>query len=114
MKIMTCPLNGPRNISEFVWGGDVKPAPDATACTDGEWAEYLFLEDNTAGEVDEWWLHAPSNNWFIARRNTLTDEILATMTVEQYFAQPRVAGRKAAAGHDELEVEAANSTGGEA
>ena len=108
MKIMTCPLNGPRNISEFVWGGDVKPAPDAAACTDGDWAEYLFLEDNIAGEVVEWWLHAPSNNWFIARRNTLTDEIMATMTVDAYFASHKPAG------HDETEAQAANSTGGEA
>ncbi|MCR8722118.1 sarcosine oxidase subunit delta, partial [Pseudomonas syringae] len=22
MKIMTCPLNGPRNISEFTYGGE--------------------------------------------------------------------------------------------
>ena len=31
MKILNCPLNGPRNISEFVWGGEVQddagPAP---------------------------------------------------------------------------------------
>ena len=108
MKLMNCPLNGPRNISEFVWGGDVKTAPDPATCQDGEWAEYLFLEDNIAGEVDEWWLHAPSNNWFIARRNTLTDEILATMTVDQYFARHRKAS------HDETGAQAANSTGGEA
>jgi sarcosine oxidase, subunit delta len=87
MKIMTCPLNGPRNISEFVWGGDVKPAPDPATCSDGEWAEYLFLEDNIAGEVAEWWLHAPSNYWFVARRNTLTDEILETMPADRYFAR---------------------------
>ena len=24
MKILNCPLNGPRNISEFVWGGEVR------------------------------------------------------------------------------------------
>ncbi len=109
MKIMTCPLNGPRNISEFVWGGDVKHSPDPSACSDGDWAEHLFLEDNVAGEVTEWWLHAPSNNWFIARRNTITDEILATMTVASYFAT-----FEGDAGHDEAESQAANSTGGEA
>jgi sarcosine oxidase subunit delta len=85
MKIMVCPLNGPRNITEFACGGDVKPVPDPAACSDAEWTDYLFIEDNTAGVVDEWWLHTPSNTWFIARRNTLTDEILATMTVADYF-----------------------------
>jgi sarcosine oxidase subunit delta len=87
MKIMHCPLNGPRNISEFVWGGEVRQTVDPIASSDREWAEYLFLEDNIAGEVDEWWLHAPSNMWFIARRNTVSDEILWTMTVERYFAE---------------------------
>jgi sarcosine oxidase, subunit delta len=86
MKLMHCPLNGPRNISEFVWGGDVKAEPDPATCTDTEWADHLFLEDNTAGIVNEWWLHAPTNFWFIARRNTVTDEILETMTVDRFFA----------------------------
>lgn len=89
MKLMTCPLNGPRNISEFVWAGDVKPMPDPATASDDAWAEYLFLEDNVAGEVHEWWLHAPTNYWFIARRNTITDEILETMTADVYFAKQR-------------------------
>lgn len=107
MKIMHCPLNGPRNIAEFVWGGDVKSEP-GRSCSDADWAEHLFLEDNIAGEVDEWWLHAPSNTWFIARRNTLTDEILATMTVEAYRAS-----HPENFGHDEPEPASANTTGGE-
>jgi sarcosine oxidase subunit delta len=86
MKLMTCPLNGPRNISEFVCAGDVKAMPDPAAASDATWTDYLFLEDNIAGEVHEWWLHAPTNYWFIARRNTITDEILETMTVDAYFA----------------------------
>ncbi|MBY0380629.1 MAG: sarcosine oxidase subunit delta [Xanthobacteraceae bacterium] len=85
MKIMHCPLNGPRNIQEFVWMGDVKNTP-ASSCSNKEWTDYLFIEDNVAGEADEWWLHAPSNYWFIARRNRLTDEILWTKTTADYFA----------------------------
>jgi len=85
MKIMNCPLNGPRNIQEFVWMGDVKRTP-GSACTDREWTDYLFIESNIAGEVDEWWLHAPSNYLFVARRNTLSDEILWTKTTIEYFA----------------------------
>ena len=86
MKILTCPINGPRNISEFVWGGEVKAMPDA-ASSDDQWTEYLFLEQNVAGEIYEWWLHAPTNTWFIARRNTITDNIVETMTVDAYFAR---------------------------
>ena len=61
MKILNCPLNGPRNISEFVWGGEVKPGADPATATDAQWTEYLFLESNIAGEIHEWWLHAPTN-----------------------------------------------------
>ena len=39
MKIMMCPLNGPRNISEFTYGGEFKPMPDPVNCSDAEWAE---------------------------------------------------------------------------
>lgn len=85
MKILKCPLNGARNISEFVWGGEVKPMPDPVTATDAEWTAYLFLEDNTAGEIHEWWLHAPTNYWFIARRNNISDEVLETMTADTYF-----------------------------
>jgi sarcosine oxidase, subunit delta len=70
-----------------VWGGEVKAMPDPARASDAEWTEYLFLEPNVAGEIYEWWLHAPTNFWFIARRNTLTDTILETMTVDDFFAR---------------------------
>jgi sarcosine oxidase, subunit delta len=97
MKILKCPLNGPRNISEFVWGGEVKPMPDPASATDAEWSAFLFLEDNTAGEIYEWWLHAPTNYWFIARRNNVSDEVLETMTADTYFERtaPAKAGASA-------------------
>ena len=85
MKIMNCPLNGPRNISEFVWGGEVKPMPDPASLGDREFADWLFLEDNKAGIVREWWCHAPTSFWFIAERNTVTDEIVRTYAASEMF-----------------------------
>ena len=85
MKIMNCPLNGPRNILEFVWGGEVKEMPNPSTCSDAEWAEYTFLENNTAGVVCEWWCHVPSSYWFIAERNTITDEIIRTYPAGEVF-----------------------------
>lgn len=89
MKIMHCPLNGPRNISEFVCAGEVREMPDPDACSDAEWADHIFMHDNAAGQVVEWWLHAPTSFWFIARRDTVTDEILETMTVQEFVARRR-------------------------
>ncbi len=85
MKVLTCPINGPRNISEFVWGGEVKPMPDETKLSDREWADYVFLENNTAGLVREWWCHVPTSFWFIAERNTITDVILKTYPASEVF-----------------------------
>ena len=48
------------------------------------WANYLFLSENKAGVVDEWWLHTPSGLWFVARRDTRTDEILQTWLMRDY------------------------------
>jgi sarcosine oxidase, subunit delta len=87
MKIMSCPLNGLRNIAEFVCGGEVREMPDPDGCSDAEWADHVFMQDNRAGEVIEWWLHAPTAFWFIARRDTRTDEILETMTVREFMAR---------------------------
>lgn len=85
MKIMNCPLNGPRNISEFIWGGEVKAIPDPVACSDKEWAEFVFIENNAAGVVREWWCHVPTSFWFIAERNTVTDEIVRTYPAGELF-----------------------------
>lgn len=78
MKILTCPLNGPRNISEFTYGGEYKAMPDPASCTDAQWADYVFNSDNLAGVVVEWWLHNASSYWFLAERHTVTDQVLRT------------------------------------
>ena len=40
MKLLTCPINGPRPVSEFAYAGEVRPTPDPDTCTDDEWADY--------------------------------------------------------------------------
>jgi len=88
MKIMTCPLNGPRNIAEFACRGEVKTMPDPAAASDHDWADYLFMQSNAAGVVREWWIHLPSSTWFIAERDTRTGEILATYPPDALFKRP--------------------------
>lgn len=86
MKIMTCPINGARPISEFVYGGEFRPSPDPQTCDDATWAAYVFQRNGAPAIKQEWWCHSPSNTWFLAERNTLTDEILRTYLVSE--AQP--------------------------
>jgi sarcosine oxidase, subunit delta len=63
MKILTCPVNGPRPVSEFAFGGEVRPMPDAATCSDGEWADYVFNRSGT---------------WFFAERDTVADRVIRT------------------------------------
>ncbi len=85
MKIIDCPLNGPRNAQEFLCGGEVTHEPAQDAAID-EWADRVFLENNTRGVVNEWWCHIPSSYWFSVTRDTGSEEILATSTPEDFFA----------------------------
>ena len=78
MKILHCPLNGARNISEFTYGGEYHAQPDPDQCDDRTWAEYVFFHENTAGRVIEWWCHTASSYWFLAERDTRTDQVLRT------------------------------------
>ena len=78
MKLMHCPINGWRPIQEFSYGGPFRPMPPPQTCTDQQWANYVFNRDGAAGVKKEWWYHLASGIWFIAERNTLTDEILRT------------------------------------
>lgn len=85
MKVMTCPLNGPRNISEFTYGGEFKQMPDPQTCTDTEWADYVFNSEDSLGVVREWWMHNPSSYCFLAERHTGSDEILRTLDPKEVF-----------------------------
>jgi sarcosine oxidase subunit delta len=89
MKIIHCPLNGPRNASEFLWGGEVREMPDPDRAGAAEWADYVFLHANEAGVVREWWCHVPTAFWFIADRDTRTDEILRTYSARELFGARR-------------------------
>jgi sarcosine oxidase subunit delta len=35
--------------------------------------------------VREWWCHVPTSFWFIAERNTVTDEIVKTYPATELF-----------------------------
>jgi sarcosine oxidase subunit delta len=87
MKLLTCPLNGQRNITEFTYGGEYHPMPDHQQASSREWAEHVFFHDNNAGVVIEWWCHSASSYWFLAERNTISDQILQTFPADEIFNQ---------------------------
>jgi sarcosine oxidase subunit delta len=82
MKILVCPLNGPRPVSEFAYGGELRSMPDPDTCSDAQWSAYVFNRSGSPGLKYEWWCHLASGYWFIAQRDTLRDVVVATFPVE--------------------------------
>jgi sarcosine oxidase subunit delta len=78
LKVLTCPINGTRPIQEFTYGGAVREMPDPQGADDAQWADYVFNRSGEPGVQREWWFHIASNTWFVAERDTLTDEFVRT------------------------------------
>lgn len=87
MKLLTCPMNGPRNISEFSYGGEFSLMPDDSMVSSRDWTEYVFFHENKAGVVLEWWCHNPTSFWFLAERDTVRDEVIRTFEAEAYLTE---------------------------
>jgi sarcosine oxidase, subunit delta len=78
MLLITCPWCGPRNDTEFSYGGEagiVRPK-DPSALSDREWADYLFMRVNRRGINLEQWCHsAGCRQWFNVARDTITNQM---------------------------------------
>ena len=83
MILIPCPNCGPRNVSEFHFGGEVTKRPMPQQTTPATWAAYLYMRKNVLGVQREWWYHGACGCWFIAERHTKTHDIQAT-----YFWSP--------------------------
>ena len=78
MKLLSCPINGLRPMAEFLYWGEIRDMPEPDRASDAQWSDYVFNRNGAAGIKKEWWCHAPSGVWFIAERNTATDQVIRT------------------------------------
>lgn len=80
MMRLACPHCGPRDVTEFTYGGDatLRRPREPDALSDEQWAQYVYLRDNPRGAHDELWQHtAGCRRWIALRRDTLTHEVMA-------------------------------------
>ena len=69
-----CPTCGPRDQTEFTFGGELRPL--SAAGPDEEFAR-VYLRENTAGVQDERWFHLfGCRRWLTVRRDTTTNRFV--------------------------------------
>lgn len=80
--LLSCPYCGPRPVDEYAYFGEVTKRPTGSP-TLRELGEYVYFRDNVAGVQREWWQHRTGcGEWFLAERDTRTNEVLEVILPE--------------------------------
>jgi sarcosine oxidase, subunit delta len=75
--VLSCPHCGAREVTDYAFGGEVSTRP-ASRPSLRELGEYNYFRRNVAGVQREWWYHRSGcRAWFIAERDTRTNEVLS-------------------------------------
>jgi sarcosine oxidase subunit delta len=99
--VLTCPNCGPREVTDFGYGGELNPRPKGSPSL-RELGEYNYFRKNVAGVQREWWNHRSGcGEWFIAERDTRTNAVIFTALPADAEAagSTTAASQSTAAGH---------------
>ncbi len=78
--LLTCPHCGTREVTDFGFGGEVSSRPKQQPSA-RELNTYAYFRRNAAGVQREWWVHRSGcGAWFLAERDTRTNEVHWTAT----------------------------------
>jgi heterotetrameric sarcosine oxidase delta subunit len=94
--VLKCPNCGVREVTDFGFGGEVSARPRSRPSF-RELNSYNYFRRNVAGVQREWWFHRSGcRAWFIAERNTVTNEVMFTARPEDAPPPSRAQARDAA------------------
>jgi len=81
MMLIPCPYCGPRDVTEYTYGGDAADPPGASdAMSLAAWNDFVYQRDNPRGSHDELWQHSGGcRRWLRVKRDTLTHEVFETV-----------------------------------
>jgi heterotetrameric sarcosine oxidase delta subunit len=86
--LLECPHCGERDVNEYHYHGETvtRPGPEHTL---HDLTSYIFFRKNPAGILTEWWCHSIGcGAWFIADRDTRTNQVFGTRIPEPDAHQP--------------------------
>lgn len=79
-------------MTDFGFGGELTQRP-AERPSARELNRYVYFRENRAGLQREWWVHRSGcGEWFLAERDTRTNEVLWTAHPSEAPAESEVAG----------------------
>ena len=86
---IACPHCGERDVSEFVYLGDAAPRrPDGPGHDAAALYDYVYLRDNPAGRLREYWYHGNGcRSWLVVTRDTRTHVIEAVESAVEKSAR---------------------------
>ena len=88
--LLACPHCGPRPVDEYAYFGEVTTRPAGSPSL-RELTEYVYFRDNVAGVQREWWQHRSGcGEWFLAERDTRTNEVLEVVAADAEEASVRL------------------------
>ena len=88
MQLFPCPFCGPREESEFHYGGEVgNLRPDGAYVTADRWADYLYMRDNPKGASREIWMHLTCGEFFAMERDTVSHRVEGSSVLEKEEAK---------------------------
>ncbi|PZO81771.1 MAG: sarcosine oxidase subunit delta [Mesorhizobium amorphae] len=85
MQIFPCPFCGPRDETEFTFGGEAgkvrpEPAADVSAET---WSAFLHRHPNPRGASREIWVHNTCGEFFLLERDTVSHAVFASHSLRK-------------------------------
>jgi heterotetrameric sarcosine oxidase delta subunit len=82
--LIPCPFCGARDGSEFSYLGDATLRRPKAGDPDDAMFDYVYLRDNPAGPLEEYWYHAAGcHSWLVVERDTLTHSILGARVADR-------------------------------
>ena len=92
--LLECPHCGLRDVNEFGYQGELTQRPPERP-TLRALTEYVYFRRNVAGVQREWWQHRfGCEIWFLAERDTRTNEVLSVELPQRSRAEGTPAGAR--------------------
>ena len=84
MQLFPCPFCGPREETEFHYGGEAGTVrPDGGDVTAERWAAYLYMRDNPKGATREIWMHLTCGEFFEMSRDSVNHTVSGSLVHDE-------------------------------